>query len=101
VAERRHLKVPQLTLADLTAGHANFSSFSPDSQKDWVPERIHGLSELLKSLGKLKSIDLIERKQDGSSCDYKYLAVFNSRTMVVNLTLGRDGLIDGFQILSW
>jgi len=89
------------TLADLTPGHANFSSFSPDSQKDWVPERIHGLSELLKSLGKLKSIHLIERKQDGSSCDYKYLAVFNSRTMVVNLTLGKDGLIDGFQILSW
>jgi hypothetical protein len=89
------------SLADLTAGHTNVSSFSPDSQKDWVPERINGLSELLKSLGKLKSIDLIERKQDGSSCEYKYLAMFNNRAMIVNLTLGTHGLIDGFQIVSW
>jgi CubicO group peptidase (beta-lactamase class C family) len=100
-------KEPQVTalvrssLADLTAGHTNVSSFSPDSQKDWVPERINGLSELLKSLGKLKSIDLIERKQDGSSCEYEYLAMFNNRAMIVNLTLGTHGLIDGFQIVSW
>ncbi len=89
------------TLADLTAGHANLESFGPADRKSWVTERIQGLSELLKSLGVLKSIDLLGRTENSGSRGYKYLVVFANRTMVVNLTLDREGLINAFQIRPW
>jgi len=89
------------TLADLTSGHANLESFEADQRQFWVPERTEGLSELLKSLGTLQSIDLLERAEEGGSKTYKYRTVFAHRTMIVDFGVDRRGLISGFQIRPW
>jgi CubicO group peptidase (beta-lactamase class C family) len=89
------------TLADLTAGHANLKSFEADQRQVWVPERTEGLTALLKSLGTLQAIDLLEREEENGSKTYKYRTVFAHRTMTVNFGVDRHGLISGFQIRPW
>jgi CubicO group peptidase (beta-lactamase class C family) len=90
----------RITLVDLAAGHPNLDSFPVDQRKNWLPERIQGLSELLQRMGAVKSIDLLERKRDGTMIIYKYLVVFADRNMIVNLTLDPDGKMNGLQIRS-
>jgi CubicO group peptidase (beta-lactamase class C family) len=86
------------TLADLAANKPNLESFDPTSRPIWAPERIKGLSAFVKSLGALKSIDLLERKEDNGSRLYTYRAEFADHTMLVNLTLDRDDKITAFRV---
>jgi CubicO group peptidase (beta-lactamase class C family) len=86
------------TLADLTAGHPNAESFAPDERPNWTPQRIKGLSEFVKSLGTLKSMDLVERKEEDGSRVYTYRAEFAERSMLISLFLDKDGKISGWRI---
>jgi hypothetical protein len=86
------------TFSDMVAGRPNLESFAPEERKDWEPDHIKSLSEFLKSLGTLKSIDLLERKEDGGSRLYKYRAAFTDRTLLVGFTLDKDGRFFDWQI---
>ena len=88
------------TLADLATGHVNVDSFPLNQREHWVAERIRGLSKVLQQAGSLKSIELLERKSDGTMNLYKYLAVFAERNMIINLILDSNGGISGLQIRS-
>jgi hypothetical protein len=84
------------TLADLAASNPNLESFA--DRNDWTAEKSKDLSEFLKSLGVLKSIDLLERKESDGSRRYKYLAKFTEHTRLVDLTLERDGKISNLRL---
>ena len=86
------------TLDDLAANKPNLDSFVPDQRDVWAPERIKGLSAFVKSLGALKSIDLLERKEDKGSRLYTYRAEFADHAMLVDLTLDRDSKINAFRV---
>jgi CubicO group peptidase (beta-lactamase class C family) len=86
------------TLADLAAGHLNLESFPVDQRKIWTAENISRLSEFWKGLGALKSMDLIERRQEGTLSIYKYFAEYPNQGVIVTLTLDADGKINALQI---
>jgi CubicO group peptidase (beta-lactamase class C family) len=86
------------TLASLASGNPDLDSFAPDQRRIWAPERIVGLSEVIRNLGTLKSADLLERKDEDGSRFYRYRTVFSHRTMFVEFSLDRDGKIDGWRI---
>ncbi len=79
------------TLDDMTTGHPDLNSFTAEERKDWEPDHIKGVSEFLKTLGAAKSVDLVERKEEGGARLYKYNVAFAERTLLVSFTLDKDG----------
>lgn len=88
------------TLKDLAAGNPNLESFAPQERSIWVPERITGLGERLTSLGALKSMSLLESKNEDGSHRYKYRGEFVDGAMLIDLALDRDGKVVALQIRS-
>ena len=99
-------KEPQVTaffrevLQKIAEGKADPEWFTPDWRKEFFPDRIKALGEFVKSLGALKSLDLVERKQEDGLPAYTYRAAFSDRTMLLRLTLSPDGKIAGMRLAS-
>jgi CubicO group peptidase (beta-lactamase class C family) len=81
------------TLAGIAAGAPNLEAFAPDHRKDWTPGEIQDVAEFLKSLGALKSLDLLERTEDSGLRLYRYRAIFAGQTLQVRITLNHDAKI--------
>jgi CubicO group peptidase (beta-lactamase class C family) len=82
------------TLAGIAAGAPNLESFAPDQRKDWTPGEIQEVAEFLKSLGALKSLDLLEHKEDSGLRLYRYRAAFaGGQTLLVSISLNQDAKI--------
>jgi CubicO group peptidase (beta-lactamase class C family) len=96
-------KEPQVTafvkswLENIAAGRANPEDFSPEVRADWFPKGVKQVEEHTKSLGSLKSLDLLERKQDGGQREYTYRGTFDSLKIVYCVTLNNDNKIVGFR----
>ena len=99
-------KEPQVTaffrevLQKIAEEKADPEWFTPDRRKEFFPDRIKALGEFVKSLGALKSLDLVERKQEDGLPAYTYRAAFSGRTMLLRLTLSPDGKIAGMRLAS-
>ena len=99
-------KEPQVTaffrevLQKIAEEKADPEWFTPDRRKEFFPDRIKALGEFVKSLGALKSLDLVERKQEDGLPAYTYRAAFSDRTMLLRLTLSPDGKIAGMRLVS-
>ena len=99
-------KEPQVTaffrevLQKIAEGKADPEWFTPDRRKELFPDRIKALGEFVKSLGALKSLDLVERKEEDGLPAYTYRAAFSGRTMLLRLTLSPDGKIAGMRLAS-
>ena len=99
-------KEPQVTaffrevLQKIAEGKADPEWFTPDRRKELFPDRIKALGEFVKSLGALKSLDLVERKEEDGLPAYTYRAAFSDRTMLLRLTLSPDGKIAGMRLAS-
>ena len=99
-------KEPQVTaffrevLQKIAEGKADPEWFTPDWRKELFPDRIKALGEFVKSLGALKSLDLVERKEEDGLPAYTYRAAFSDRTMLLRLTLSPDGKIAGMRLAS-
>ena len=99
-------KEPQVTaffrevLQKIAEGKADPEWFTPDRRKELFPDRIKALGEFVKSLGALKSLDLVERKEEDGLPAYTYRAAFSDRTMMLRLTLSPDGKIAGMRLAS-
>ena len=99
-------KEPQVTaffrevLQKIAEGKADPEWFTPDRRKELFPDRIKALGEFVKSLGALKSLDLVERKEEDGLPAYTYRAAFSDRTMLLRLTLSPDGKIAGMRPAS-
>jgi CubicO group peptidase (beta-lactamase class C family) len=94
---------PQVTatfrevLEKMAAGNLEQDLFTPDMQKAWFPDRVKQIGAGLKSLGAMKSIAPIERKQEGDNRLYRYKVVFNDMTLLVAMTLTKDNKIAALQ----
>ena len=99
-------KEPQVTaffrevLQKIAEGKADPEWFTPDRRKELFPDRIKAFGEFVKSLGALKSLDLVERKEEDGLPAYTYRAAFSDRTMLLRLTLSPDGKIAGMRLVS-
>ena len=99
-------KEPQVTaffrevLQKIAEGKADPEWFTPDRRKELFPDRIKALGEFVKSIGVLKSLDLVERKEEDGLPAYTYRAAFSDRTMLLRLTLSPDGKIAGMRLAS-
>jgi hypothetical protein len=99
-------KEPQVTafireiLQKVAEGKADPEWFTPERRKELFPDRIKDFGEFVKSLGTLKSLDLVERKQEDGLPAYTYRAAFDDRTMLLRLTLSPDGKIAGIRPAS-
>jgi len=88
------------TLVELAADKPSLGSFASEERSMWLPERIKGLSERLKSLGTLNSLSLLESKNEDSLRHYIYRAAFADAAMQVDLYLNQDGKIAALQVRS-
>jgi CubicO group peptidase (beta-lactamase class C family) len=92
-------KEPQVTvflrevLEKIATGKADPETFAPDLRKELFPAGIQGVGELLKSFGPMKSLDLVERKEEEGQRAYTYRAVFHDTTLFLRLRLSQDGKI--------
>lgn len=87
-------------LTELAAGKVNLEVFAPEERSAWMPERIKGLSERLKSFGPVQSLALVESKNEDGSRHYKYRAEFADGPMMVDLYLNRDNKVTALQVRS-
>lgn len=87
-------------LTDLTTGKVNLESFASEERNLWTPERIRGFSERLKPFGALKSLSLVESKNEEGLRHYKYRCEFAEGPMMVDLYLSRDNKISGLRVRS-
>jgi D-alanyl-D-alanine carboxypeptidase len=94
---------PQVTatfkavLEKMAAGNVEKDHFTPEIQKEWFPDKVKQIGASLKSLGTMKSIALVERKQEGDKRLYRYKVVFNERTLLIALTLTQEDKIAALQ----
>ncbi|MGB2628491.1 MAG: serine hydrolase domain-containing protein [Candidatus Acidiferrum sp.] len=88
------------TLTELADGKVNLDSFALDARTDWIPERILGLSERLRSFGPARSLSLLESQNEEDLHHYKYRVEFADGPMLIDLYLNRDKKITALQVRS-
>jgi CubicO group peptidase (beta-lactamase class C family) len=92
-------KEPQTTLAvrnllqEIAAGKADANQFTAELRAKLFPEAMEGMSDYLKELGPLKSLDLIRRGDEGERRGYQYRATYESMELLLSLQLTKDNKI--------
>lgn len=81
------------TLERLATGQADPDIFAPEMRAQFSPEELKEAGEALKDLGDLKSLELIDRRQDDDKRHYRYRAIFGDQAYVVAVTLDANGKI--------
>jgi len=92
-------KEPQLTqmvkelLRDIADGKAKPEQFTEEMQKRLFPNEIQELGPALKEFGEVKSLELMERTEEGERRNYRYRVTFPEMTIMVSIGLTKDGKI--------
>jgi CubicO group peptidase (beta-lactamase class C family) len=92
-------KEPQVTelfrnfLQSAAQGKADPELFTRDARKRWSSDRLKEFQTVLNDLGEVKSIDLLERKEEGSLRIYRYRINFAERPLSYILKLNSDSKI--------
>src|SRR5438034_7721474 len=92
-------KEPQATavakelLEKLTQGTADPNLFIPEARADFFPARSERIARLLKSLGTLNKIQLVERIDKDEYHTYGYQLVFQNGTRFFRLSLTKENKI--------
>jgi CubicO group peptidase (beta-lactamase class C family) len=84
-------------LARAAAGKAVQSDFA-FLQGGFRPERLHKFAEVLASLGELKSLALLERRELGDDVGLRYLGQFVKATADVRIQFTADGKVSDFSV---
>lgn len=77
------------TLQEIAAGQADPNTFSAEMRAQFFPDEAKDAGEQLKSIGGLKSQELVRREQRRERL-YWYHAVFGGQDFIVRLTLDSD-----------
>ena len=85
-------------LAALVAGNAPEERFGQELRAAFFPDGAAQLSEFLRSLGELRSVELLERGPQEGGSRHRYLARFGETAMVVRFVVSADDLVTGIQI---
>jgi CubicO group peptidase (beta-lactamase class C family) len=80
-------------LQEIAAGKADQDRFTPELRAKLFPEAIEGISDYLKELGPLKSLDLIKRGEEGERRSYQYRANYETMELFLSLQLTKDNKI--------
>ena len=80
-------------LSATAQGKADPDMFTRQARKQWFPDRVKGWQHVLEDLGEVKSIELLERKEEGGLRGYKYRVNFADRPVNFTLKLDRENKI--------
>lgn len=89
-------KEPQVTqmvrelLRAIADEKAEPEQFTEELQKKLFPDGMKELGPALKEFGEVKSLELMERTEEGEQRDYRYRATFPEMTMMVSIGLTKD-----------
>ena len=81
------------TLEEIAAGKANPKRFAPEFRNSMFPSGVEDLAAELKRLGTLKSLALLERKEEDDQRKYSYRATFSETQLLIELALDRGDKI--------
>jgi hypothetical protein len=80
-------------LQEIVAGKADQDRFTPELRAKLFPEAIKGISDYLKELGPLKSLDLIKRGEEGERRSYQYRGNYEAMELFLSLQMTKDNKI--------
>jgi CubicO group peptidase (beta-lactamase class C family) len=81
------------TLEKIASGKADPNDFAPEFRAQLFPNDIKDEEENLKAAGPLKSLELLERKEEGQQRKYTYRATFEEMTLELHFSLTADNKI--------
>jgi CubicO group peptidase (beta-lactamase class C family) len=87
-------------LMKLTDGTADQNQFAPELRAELFPARAERLSRLLKSLGPLKSFELVERSSKDEERIYLYQVVFQNGKRLLRMMLSQDQKLTGINLVD-
>ena len=97
-------KEPQVTqllnglLREIADGKAKPEQFTEEMQKRLFPETIQEFGPVLKDWGELKSLELLERTEEGDRRNYRYRAKFAGMTITITMGLTKDNKISKLEL---
>jgi len=92
-------KEPQVTemvkelLRNIADGKAKPEQFTAEMQKRLFPSEMQELGPALKEFGDVKSLELMERTEEGERRNYRYRATFREMTLMISIALTKDDKI--------
>jgi len=92
-------KEPQVTqmvkelLRGIADGRAKPEQFTEEARKRLFPDEMQELGPALKEFGELKTLELMERTEEGERRNYRYRAKFGEMTLMVSVGLTKDDKI--------
>ena len=90
---------PQVTqmvkalLRELADGKAKPEQFTEEVQKRLFPDEIKELGPALKEFGEWKTLELMERMEEGERRNYRYRAKYPNLTLMISIALTKDDKI--------
>lgn len=101
VAEEKPIedKEPQITqrvkelVRGIADGKAKPEQFTEEMQKRLFPDEMQELGPALKEFGELKTLELMERTEEGERRNYRYRAQFPNLTLMISVGLTKDNKI--------
>ena len=98
-------KEPQVTalfrsvLEKVAAGRPDPEDFTPSFRAELFPAQIREWEEQLKELGQLKSLELLERKEENGQRKYTYRAIFAEGQTDLQLALDHENKIADLSVM--
>jgi len=92
-------KEPQVTqmvgelLRSIADGKAKPEQFTEEARKRLFPDEMEELGPALKEYGDLKTLELMERTEEGERRNYRYRAKFGEMTLMISMGLTKDDKI--------
>ena len=77
-------------LRGIAEGKAKPVQFTEEARKRLFPDEILELGPALKEFGELKTLELMERSEEGERRNYRYRAKFAEMTLTISIGLTKD-----------